>query len=258
MLYIHVPLPPFNQFLPISIDLINFWLTAHQLFITMQSKCALMVMMMTKLMTIMINFMNLIQTMTMLMVGMVVLDDCDIRTFGGDLVQIGRDRKAWSGQNSRQIETNCFCNKAKCQPWSSQSILMFQSSSSDINSSLIDPHLAKRVGVSQYMASYGTWIIDTVVSELYFWFIPREPQLKGNKKAYSLNLMILGASKINQVTEHGKWLLYCFQCRCSVLFTLFDLPLLCLTSFRQSIIFLDFSIFRCLHILSRQNCDRPS
>ena len=70
----------------------------------------------------------LIQTMRMLMVGMVVLDDCDIRTFGGDLVQIGRDRKAWSGQNSRQIETNCFCNKAKCQPWSSQSILMFQSS----------------------------------------------------------------------------------------------------------------------------------
>ena len=47
----------------------------------------------------------------------------------GALRQIGRETQRWwakrySGQNSWQIETNWFCNKAKCQRRSSQAVLM--------------------------------------------------------------------------------------------------------------------------------------
>ena len=59
----------------------------------------------------------------------------------GALRQIGRETQRWwakrfSGQNSWQIETNWFCNKAKCQRRNSQAVLRFKGFlfSFDVNS----------------------------------------------------------------------------------------------------------------------------
>ena len=150
--------PHFNQFLPIvCLNQTNLWWPAHQLS-CMWSISILVIMMRTKLITMM-----------MMMTKTNDDDDGSLgwlwhQNIGGLWYKLGG--KAYSGQNSWQIETNCFCNKAKCQRnlyWCF-ALQRFFISLFDINSFLLLPHLylTKTVGVWKYRASCATlWMRDS-------------------------------------------------------------------------------------------------